>query len=65
VDEIAADLVLVNGRVLTFDSGRPQATALAVAGGRIAAVGDAADVKRHRDRRTEVVDLRGATVHRA
>jgi predicted amidohydrolase YtcJ len=62
VDEIAADLVLVNGRVLTFDSGRPQATALAVAGGRIAAVGDAADVKRHRDRRTEVVDLRGATV---
>jgi predicted amidohydrolase YtcJ len=62
VDEIAAGLVLVNGRVLTFDSGRPQATALAVAGGRIAAVGDAADVKRHRDRRTEVVDLRGATV---
>jgi predicted amidohydrolase YtcJ len=62
VDEIAADLVLANGRILTFDPGRPRAAALAVAGGRIAAVGSAADVKRWRDRRTRVVDLRGATV---
>ncbi len=62
MDEIAADLVLANGRILTFDPGRPRAAALAVAGGRIAAVGSAADVKRWRDRRTRVVDLRGATV---
>jgi predicted amidohydrolase YtcJ len=62
VDEIAADLVLDNGRILTLDARRPRASALAVAGGRIVAVGGRADVKRWRDRRTEVVDLRGATV---
>jgi predicted amidohydrolase YtcJ len=62
VDEIAADLVLVSGRILTLDARRPLASALAVAGGRIVAVGGRADVKRWRDRRTEVVDLGGATV---
>jgi len=62
VDEIAADRIFANGRILTFDTRRPRATALAVAGGRIAAVGDRADVKAWRARRTEVVDLRGATV---
>jgi predicted amidohydrolase YtcJ len=62
VDEIAADLVLANGRILTLDPGRPRATALAVAGGRIAAVGADREVKGWRDRRTEVVDLGGATV---
>ncbi len=62
MDEIAADLVLDNGRILTLDARRPRASALAVAGGRIVAVGGRADVKRWRDRRTEVVDLRGATV---
>ena len=62
MDEIAADLVLANGRILTFDPRRPRATALAVAGGRIAAVGDAGEVRRWRDRRTQVVDLRRATV---
>ena len=62
MDEIAADRIFANGRILTFDTRRPRATALAVAGGRIAAVGDRADVKAWRARRTEVVDLRGATV---
>ncbi len=62
MDEIAADLVLVSGRILTLDARRPLASALAVAGGRIVAVGGRADVKRWRDRRTEVVDLGGATV---
>ena len=62
MDEIAADRIFANGRILTFDTRRPRATALAVAGGRIAAVGDRADVKAWRARRTEVIDLRGATV---
>ena len=62
MDEIAADRIFANGRILTLDTRRPRATALAVAGGRIAAVGDRADVKAWRARRTEVVDLRGATV---
>ncbi len=62
MDEIAADVVFDNGRVLTLDPRRPVAGALAVAGGRVAATGGRADVRRWRDRRTRVVDLRGATV---
>ena len=58
----AADLVLDNGRILTFDPRRPVAAALAVAGGRVMATGGRGDVKRWRDRRTRVIDLRGATV---
>jgi hypothetical protein len=62
VDEITAGVVLVDGRVLTLDPRRPAATALAVAAGRIMAVGDRADVRRWRDRSTHVIDLKGATV---
>jgi len=63
VDEIAAaDRILAGGRILTLDPRRPRASVLAVAGGRIVAVGDGAIVKAWRDRRTEVIDLRGATV---
>ncbi|HZP37873.1 MAG TPA: amidohydrolase family protein [Methylomirabilota bacterium] len=61
MDEIAPALVLVNGRVLTLDPRRPVASALAVADGRIAAVGGR-EVARRRDRRTRVIDLHGATV---
>ena len=60
--EIAADWLFDNGRILTLDPRRPIVPALAVAGGRIAAAGGRAEVRRWRDRRTRVVDLRGATV---
>jgi predicted amidohydrolase YtcJ len=63
VDEIAAASVLLhNGRILTLDPRRPRATALAVAGGRVAAVGAPAEVKAWRHRDTRVIDLRGAVV---
>jgi predicted amidohydrolase YtcJ len=62
VDEIADGLVLVNGRILTLDPRRPVVDALAVAGGRVAATGGRREVERGRDRRTRVIDLRGATV---
>jgi predicted amidohydrolase YtcJ len=62
VDEIADRLALVNGRILTLDPRRPVVTALAVAGGRIAATGGRGEVEGRRDRRTRVIDLRGATV---
>jgi predicted amidohydrolase YtcJ len=51
-----------NGRILTLDPRRPAASALAVAGGRIAAVGGRPDVRAWRGRRTRVIDLDGATV---
>jgi predicted amidohydrolase YtcJ len=62
MDEIAADWIFDNGRVLTLDPRRPHGSALAVAGGRVVAVGARRDMKAWRDRRTRVVDLRGATV---
>jgi len=63
VDDIAsAATVLINGRIVTLDPSRPAATALAIEGDRIVAVGSAADVKAWRSRRAQVVDLRGATV---
>lgn len=62
MDEIADPLVLVNGRILTLDPRRPVVSALAVAGGRVAATGGRGEVERRRDRHTRVIDLRGATV---
>jgi hypothetical protein len=58
----AADLVLDNGQILTFDPRRRVAAAIAVAGNRVMATGGRDDVRRWRDRRTRVMDLRGATV---
>jgi len=62
VDEIAADWILQNGRLITLDPRRPTATALAIAGGRLVATGTGADVRSWRGRRTRVVDLAGAIV---
>jgi predicted amidohydrolase YtcJ len=55
---LAADLLLVNANVLTVDPARPLARAVAITGGRIAALfDDPAGVPAAR-----VIDLRGATV---
>lgn len=58
----SADLVLVNGNVLTFDDGQPRATAVAIQGRRILAVGDDSLRDHLQGPATSVVDLRGATV---
>ncbi len=57
-----ADLVITGGSVRTLDSRATVASAMAVAGGRIAAIGTAAEVDRLRGPRTRVVELRGETV---
>ena len=62
MDEIAAGVVLLNGHIVTLDPARPRATALAIAADRIVAAGGDGEIRRLRDRRTRVVDLRGATV---
>jgi len=53
-----ADLLLVNANVLTMESGRPRARAVAVTGGRIAGVYDGAPEVTAKD----VIDLRGLTL---
>ena len=54
------DLVLINGVVLTMNPARPRAAAVGVRDGRVAAVGDDADV-RAAVPGAEVIDLRGRT----
>jgi predicted amidohydrolase YtcJ len=57
-----ADLILAGADVITLDPQRPAASAVAITGGRIAAVGDRHDVRHWRGTGTEVIDLGGATL---
>ncbi|MBC2836923.1 amidohydrolase [Gemmobacter straminiformis] len=55
------DLVITNARVLTMDAGRPRAEAVALRGGRIAAVGGA-EVAALAGPKTRVIDAGGRTL---
>ena len=57
-----ADLVLTNGRITTEDATRPAAEALAVTGGKLVYVGDAAGVRAYIGPRTRVEDAGGRRV---
>jgi predicted amidohydrolase YtcJ len=57
-----ADVLFVNGTVLTVDDALPHAQAVAVAHGRILAVGRDADLSALRGPRTRVIDLAGQTL---
>ena len=57
-----ADLVLRGGRIVTLDEALPEAQALAIVGGRIAAVGDAGEIAAWIGPATEVMDLDGGLV---
>jgi predicted amidohydrolase YtcJ len=56
------DLILAGGDIVTLDPRRPAASAVAITGGRITAVGDHHDIRQWRGNRTEVIDLDGATL---
>lgn len=56
------DMILTNARILTMDPARPRAEAVAVAAGRITAVGDRAEVEALAGTATEVIDCKGATL---
>jgi predicted amidohydrolase YtcJ len=56
---VPADLVLTNGRVLTVETDMPEAQAIAITGGRIAALGSSADIRRYVGPATQIVDLKG------
>lgn len=58
----SATLLLINGYFFTADSLRPEATAVAVAGDRILAVGSYEEMKKFADNKTEIMDLKGAFV---
>jgi predicted amidohydrolase YtcJ len=54
-----ADLVLMNGKIVTVDEAKPEVQALAVSGDRIVAVGSNEEIKPYITQKTEVIDLEG------
>jgi predicted amidohydrolase YtcJ len=56
------DIVILNGRLITFDAAQPRAEALAIAGGRIAAVGTTEEIRGLAGPGTRSFDAQGATV---
>jgi predicted amidohydrolase YtcJ len=61
-ERTTAERIYVGGTILTVADASPRAEAVAVAGGRIIAVGKKADVLALGDEQTEVVDLAGRTL---
>lgn len=58
-----ADLVIINGKILTIDKDNPSAEAIAVAGEKIIAVGSTEKIEGYIDKdKTEVIDAKGRLV---
>ncbi|MGO4837462.1 amidohydrolase family protein, partial [Rhizobiaceae sp. 2RAB30] len=57
-----ADLIVENASILTMDPDTPRASAIAIKGGEIAAVGDRASVLELKGQGTRIIDAGGATV---
>lgn len=57
-----AELLFRNGTVLTMDAGKPRAQAVAVAGGKVLAVGSESELEGLRTPQTRIVDLAGGTL---
>jgi len=57
-----ADMILVNGKILTLDERSSVQQALAVSDGRISSLGRSADIMKLAGRKTRVVNLRGRIV---
>lgn len=55
--DLTPDLILRNGRITTLDAGRPQASAIALAAGKVLATGSDADVMPLAGTTTRVIDL--------
>jgi hypothetical protein len=59
---VQANLILVNGKIVTMDAEGSTVQALAVGGDRIVAVGANADIERLRGESTRTIDLKGRVV---
>ncbi len=57
-----ADLILINGNVITVDENIPRAEAVAVRNDTIVAVGSTSEINDYKTDKTKVIDLKGATV---
>lgn len=57
-----ADIILHNGNIITLNDAQPQASALAISGSRIVAIGDDTATDDWRGNHTRTIDLQGRTV---
>jgi predicted amidohydrolase YtcJ len=57
-----ADMILVNGKIVTVDNKFSIAEAVAVSHGKILAVGTTREIKKYSDSHTQIIDLKGKTV---
>src|SRR5215831_19005485 len=58
----AADMILVNGKVITLDDASSIVQAVAIRDGKILALGTNADIRQRADARTTIIELGGRTV---
>src|SRR5262245_2164733 len=61
-DPVHADMVLLNGKVVTLEDTAPQVEAVAISGRSIVALGSSAEIRRRIAPHTQVIDLGGALV---
>lgn len=54
-----ADLILINGKILTVDPANPQVAAIATKGDRILALGTDNELNQYKGEQTKVIDLKG------
>ena len=59
---MTADLIITKAAILTMDSAKPRAEAVAIAGNKVIAVGTTAEVAAHKGGKTRVIDAGGNTV---
>ena len=57
-----ADLILVNGNIVTVDENHPKAEAIAIKGENFLAVGSNEEINQYKGDQTEEIDLKGKTV---
>lgn len=60
--EQAADVIYFGGDIVTIDDAHPSAEAVAIKGGKIAAIGSKADMLKHKGKGTKLVNLDGKTL---
>jgi predicted amidohydrolase YtcJ len=58
----AIDLIVTNARILTMDAANPRAEAIALAGGKVFALGGSDDILALKGAHTQVIDAAGASV---
>jgi predicted amidohydrolase YtcJ len=57
-----ADMILINGNIITMDTKKPKAQAIAILKDKIIAVGTNDQIKKLRGKATKIIDLKGKTV---